>query len=175
MTSPIALAVQPRRQAAIDRALDCARGYVRHVEARLMEHGMNIDAAFPRPKHTMSRRDYVATQNLRSSAARLVRNLPKQSYRPDEPTIVVMDADNISRFFDSVYRDAAAQFDDYVAKLESKVGKADEAVIDDSPLWNGSVLTVRVAGEIQRWKTKMIVNVSCLGKLFNQFPTRRMA
>lgn len=172
--SPIALAVQPRRDASVDRALSFARDYVARVAERLAENGMDIDAAFPRPNGRMSRKDYVAAKTAHDKASSLVA-YGKPSYRMGEPKIVSMDEARIARFLDIVAADAAAQFDAYVGKLESKVGEADEASIDAAPLWNGSILTVRVAGEVQRWKTQMILNVSCLGTLFNQWPTRRIA
>lgn len=175
-TSPIAAAVEPRREAAIDRALESAREYVRHVEARLIECGMDIDVAYPSPDcRTHDRREYIAAERRRNAVWSLVRSVNGGSRRFSDPNPVVLDAEKISLYFDLVYRDAAAQFDAYVAKLEGKVGNAEEAAIDNAPLWNGSVLTVRVAGEVQQWKTKMILNVSCLGTLFNQFPTRRIA
>lgn len=42
-------------------------------------------------------------------------------------------------------------------------------------VWFQSELdVVTVAGERQTWRTKMIFNVSCLGKVFNQWPTRQV-
>lgn len=175
MKSPIALAVEPRREAAIDRALESAREYVRFVEARLIECGMDIDVAFPSPSNNAGRREYLAARRRRDNVWQLVSSVTNGSRRFSDPNPVVMNADKISEFFNRVVFDAAAQFDEYVAKLESKVGAADQAEIDTAPLWNGSILTVNIAGEVQKWKTKMILNVSCLGTLFNQWPTRRIA
>ena len=172
--TPIAAAVEPRRAASVERALFFARKYVAGVAERLAANGMDIDAAFPRPNGRMDRKAYVSAKTARNNASSLVA-YGKPSYRMGEPKIVSMDEARIACFLDIVAADAAAQFDAYVGKLESKVGEADEASIDAAPLWNGSILTVRVAGEVQRWKTQMILNVSCLGTLFNQWPTRRIA
>jgi hypothetical protein len=171
--SPIAIALQPRRDASVSRALGFAREYVSRVEARLQENGMDLNAAFPRPHARMSRKDYVAMKAAHDKAASLV--LPLKSVRRrGEPLVVEMDQDRIAMFIEIIKADAASQFDAYVRKLENKVGKADSAEIDNAPLWNGSILTVRVAGEVQRWKTQMILNVSSLGTLFNQWPTRQV-
>lgn len=172
--SPIALAVKPRRDASIAYSIELARKYISRVEARLVANGMDLNTAFPRPNTNMSRKDYIAMKAAHDKAASLVR--PLQSVRRDgEPLIVEMNQDRIARFIEIIKADAASQFDAYVRKLEKKVGQADSAEIDNAPLWDGSILTVRVAGEVQRWKTQMILNVSSLGTLFNQWPTRKVA
>ena len=72
-----------------------------------------------------------------------------------------------------VRRDAGFQFEAFVAKLNAKINditvKADLA----GDPWTRSTLTVVTKNKgTQIWKTKMIINVSKYGKLFNQFPTR---
>lgn len=173
--SPIAQAVEPRRVASIERARESALRYVEAVRARLVEAGMDFDAAFPRPTIRMSRVEYRSAQSVRDTAIRLCRVLVS-TRRPGDPLPVEISEEGVARFVAQIEADASADFDAYVAKLESKVGETVEAEINASPLWNGSVLTVRtIAGAVERWSTKQIVNVSVLGKLFNQWPTRRMA
>ena len=53
--SPIAQAVEPRRVASIERARESALRYVEAVRARLIEAGMDFDAAFPRPTNVLLR------------------------------------------------------------------------------------------------------------------------
>jgi hypothetical protein len=74
---------------------------------------------------------------------------------------------------------ANASFDGYLAKLALRTAEHDERlsnVIDlTGGLWGGSILTVATAGTVQTWSTKCILNFSCLGKAFNQWPTRRVS
>lgn len=71
-------------------------------------------------------------------------------------------------------RRAASSFDSYVVKLIQKIGKKVSTAVLTGNLWNDSVLTVRCSdGEEQKWNTRVIVNVSIRGKLFNQWPTTR--
>jgi hypothetical protein len=173
--SPIAQAVEPRRAASIDRARESALRYVEAVRARLVEAGMDFDAAFPRPTTGMGRVAYRQAQSVRDNAIRLCRVLIS-TRRPGQPLPVEISDEGVARFVAQIEADASADFDAYVAKLESKVGETVEASIDGASLWIGSVLTVRtIAGAVERWSTKQIVNVSVLGTLFNQWPTRRMA
>lgn len=65
-------------------------------------------------------------------------------------------------------------FDGYVFKLSQKIGKEVYRATVTGDLWFGSILKVAcVDGEEQTWRTKCILNVSVLGKVFNQFPTTR--
>ena len=90
-----------------------------------------------------------------------------------EPCLVMMDAGRIELFLKQVALDAAADFDAYVGKLTKKVGDVVSAKVEGA-LWQGSRLTVTKAdGSIERWNTQQIINVSVLGKLFNQWPTRK--
>ena len=71
-------------------------------------------------------------------------------------------------------RNAQAEVDAYIIKLALKIGKAVVALTVRGDLWDGSTLNVTCAdGEAQTWHTRCILNCSCLGKVFNQWPTRR--
>jgi hypothetical protein len=72
-------------------------------------------------------------------------------------------------------RDAmATDFDGYVNKLSTKIGEGVVSAEITGRLWDYSTLTVtKNDGSVERWRTQQIINVSCLGKLFNQWPTRR--
>lgn len=68
----------------------------------------------------------------------------------------------------------------FAAKLAGKVDRAAlrasvvSATISSTDLWCHSLLEVKLSdGSSQSWYTQMIINRSCLGKLFNQWPTRR--
>ena len=70
----------------------------------------------------------------------------------------------------------------FAAKLAGKVdGDANgasvvSATISSVDLWSHSLLEVRLSdGSAQSWYTQMTIDRSCLGKFFNQWPTRRTA
>lgn len=80
-----------------------------------------------------------------------------------------------ARFINAARDNAGAQYDAFVAKLESKIGDVIGAEITGNHVWGYSFLTVTLPTlEKQCWKTQMIVNVSKLGNMFNQFPTRKI-
>ena len=70
----------------------------------------------------------------------------------------------------------------FAAKLAGKVDreKAEGAVVTGVASttidrWSSGTTVVRLSdGSEQEWHTQVIVNQSCLGKLFNQWPTRRV-
>ena len=69
---------------------------------------------------------------------------------------------------------AKAAYEDFVHKMITKIGKP---VIDaklTGSIWTDATLTVTTNdGESQVWHTKIIVNTSKYGTMFNQFPSRR--
>ena len=94
--------------------------------------------------------------------------------RGGEPQIVSVSAEKVERFVRDAREGASASFDAYAEKLAGKVGTVRSASICGATLWHGSTLTVETEEGTQRWRTTQIVNVSVLGKLFNQWPTRRL-
>jgi hypothetical protein len=67
------------------------------------------------------------------------------------------------------------QYTAFIQKLEGKVGAHTAAALDGSHVWGFSILTVTKAdGTVEKWKTEQIINVSVLGKVFNQWPSRKV-
>ena len=71
---------------------------------------------------------------------------------------------------------ANEEFNGYLAKLALKnVEKIISVNSLSGSLWSGSLLSVVVESQATVvWETKCILNVSSLGKVFNQWPTRRV-
>lgn len=69
---------------------------------------------------------------------------------------------------------ASDSYDSWVYKLVQKIGKpVTDADVSGDP-WTNSRITVKCKdGETQTWNTRMILNTSKRGKVFNQFPTRK--
>lgn len=167
--SKIAAAVAPLKVMAHARATIEALRIVRKVAAKLEAAGWDREIAAPYPRNF---------DRAKLSRAKLVGSLTATAsgtHRPGTPCIVTMNLAGISRFIQAAQDNAAAQFDSYVAKLDRKVGTVTEAKLTGANIWGHSMLrVVTEAGEAQNWKTQMILNVSKLGTLFNQFPTRKV-
>lgn len=77
---------------------------------------------------------------------------------------------------DKAFWAANEEFNGYLAKLALK--NVEKIISVDSltgNLWSGSLLSVVVESQATVvWETKCILNVSILGKVFNQWPTRRV-
>ncbi len=173
----IAEAVEPRRAASIERARNLANENICRAYLDLAVNDWDLDKAAPGPNGRMSRVAYKMAQAKRDFYTSITVAHPDapRRIRNTDPRPVIASDERISIVLNRVEREAGEQFDAYIGKLTVKVGETIAASINDSPLWNGSVLTVtKPDGTTEQWKTKMIINVSSLGKLFNQWPTRRI-
>lgn len=169
--TPIETAVAPVKADAIERAEQEAHKIVKSVEVALKIVDGDLDKAAPRPdSFRMNRRDYQNANTKRKTFSMLT---TREGFAYGE-NIVRMDPVRIERFIEQARLDAAAQYDAFVAKLVHKVGPHSSATLEGNHVWGHSILTVTTPTGVQRWKTQMIVNVSKLGKLFNQWPSRKV-
>jgi len=175
MMHPIETAVMPLKDAAIARADKEAHALVERVRADLEKHAWDFAAAAPYPRSLhMSRRDYLMGVSKYKLYAALTRST-NAILRPKEPHIVTMHADKIAKFIQEAKENAADQYEAFVAKLCGKVGEVESATLSGDHVWSYSLLKVtKPDGATETWKTRMIINVSKLGKLFNQWPTRKV-
>jgi hypothetical protein len=160
--SHIANAVEPLRAAAIARAVERAREIAEWILARYAAE----PAAFEVPTLTFAnkRAHAVATSNRATLCALTVQGEPLR-LRSDE---------RIERFVAQAGEDASAQYTAFVAKLECKVSECDSAELLGDHVWGHSTLTVRKGAQTECWRTHQIINVSKLGKVFNQWPSRKV-
>jgi hypothetical protein len=179
-TNPIAEAIAPQKTECVDRAEKAFINYVENtIKPLLAEHGYDINKAAPRPSGMRdSRASYVFKQNFRAQIQNITEsaNNNEWGYRKHgDPELVRISEERYARAIEQVRKDAGASFDAYVAKLTAKIGAGPVEASVVGRLWDYSILTVTMAdGSIQKWRTQQILNVSCLGKVFNQWPTRRM-
>jgi hypothetical protein len=170
-TDIIRTAVEPLRADAIARAEVTVVRWVQRTTEEIAAAGGDLEQVAPRPHGRMSREEYRAASARRAAVLSIARRV--SPHRPSSP--VAVDPTLVDRLIEQTRDEASASFDGYVAKLAKKVGSIRSASICGSTLWHGSTLTVETdAGDTQRWRTAEIVNVSSLGKLFNQWPTRRL-
>lgn len=67
-----------------------------------------------------------------------------------------------------------ASFLSFIAKLAGKVDRPIVSARMQGMIWTGCTITLECVGEKQVWRTDQIINRSCLGTVFNQWPTRRI-
>lgn len=173
--NPIEAAVAPLKDRAVALAASRAEQKIAHVLADLAEHGMSLQAAAPYPKSfNMSRRDYQE-KKAKHNLYRQLTSSPDRSCIPGRDDIRERNEAGEAYFIKSFKEAAAASYNAYVAKLILKVGPVKSADLYGESTWAHSNLhVVTEAGERQVWRTQMILNVSVLGTLFNQWPTRQV-
>lgn len=179
--SHIAKAVEPVRAEAIARATKEAFAVIAKVEAALAAAGGDREVLAPYPSSWNCDK---RTWNIKKGYYTLVHVLTERDIKPGEwagcrspkdPDPARMSPEGCAKFVKQAQEDASAQYDAFIAKLEAKIGETTAAVLKGEHVWGHSILTVTKAdGTTENWKTQMIVNVSVLGNLFNQWPTRKV-
>lgn len=173
MTNPIEVAVAPLKETALVRAEKDAKNFVEKIFAKLAEVNNDMEMAYPYPKDCWAP-DYKKNLRLRATVSSLIDHV-KSSRRINEPDFVVRNDVKVAAFVERAKEFAGIQYDEFVVKLVNKIGEVTDASLDGDHVWGYSVLTVtKTDGTKEKWKTQQIVNVSKLGLLFNQWPSRKM-
>lgn len=174
---PIEAAVAPLKSEAIDRAEKDARETVEKCRQELEAAGGNLSQVAPYPNYqklgygTMA----YALADYRYRLFSAITKWRKASYSSREDHYGDINPAMVEKFVARRKAEAGEQYDAFVAKLISKIGNAKTAEIAGTHVWGFSILTVtKLDGTVERWKTQQIVNVSKLGKYFNQWPTRKV-
>jgi len=167
--NPIEVAVSPLKALGMDNAETAARKIVAAIADKVAEFDgvVGLFAAYPSAK--MSRSSYRAAERYYKLVRRLVKNIPGTAKS-------AIDADKVEAFVEEVRVTAGLQFDEYVAKLNLKIGDViDARMVYSHGVWSDSTLDVRKCdGSVERWNTKVILNHSVHGLPFNQWPTRKV-
>lgn len=176
--NPIEAAVLPLKSVAMARAEMKANEIVERVRAELEKADGDARIAAPYPNAISMGREEYQKKHARYNLFRMLSKTDetkKVGYRLDDPEYRVMNDDLIARFVKVASDNAAAQYDAFVAKLNSKIGEVTSATLEGNHVWGHSILrVVKADGSKENWKTQMIVNQSKLGTVFNQFPTRKV-
>ncbi len=172
----IATAVEPLRAASIQRAREFATATVASMCAQAA-----AGETFPYPKSIgVAKATYMRLMNEHKLAGQLFKRTHNGFGAARGPDTLAFAPEGAARFVAQAEADASAQFNGFVAKLADKAGQCETATVatfgtSAGALWCYSVLTVTKAGGVtESWKTQQILNVSVLGKVFNQYPTRKM-
>ena len=173
--NPIELAVLPLKQAAIDASVEYATNLIAKIHTDLEKHGWDLDKAAPRGNSFRDGRNEYIQKNAKHNLYESVTAFVNGCTRPGEPHFRQKSVEREQSFIERAKKGAAESYDMYVGKLISKVGEVKDAKLDGGFVWSLSYLTVtKLDGSIEKWKTQQIINVSKLGTLFNQWPTRKV-
>lgn len=177
----ISAAVSHLKEPAMGRAEEAARNLAERYMIGLEAAGWDVNVAYPMPKSTMSRIDYQPLMARHNLAKRLTTYDNERNggcRNPRAPHYRTWSPEAVERLAAEAREQAAHQYDAFVAKLVDKVeadGPVVEAILTGEHVWGHSILTVCHAdGTTHQWRTEMIINVSKLGTLFNQWPTRKL-
>lgn len=150
------------------------------VLAELAEDGWDARKRFAYPYGTMGKVAY-RLQEARYNSCNFYTNGVKGSISMHEPNIRVAKTDNAERIAAQAEKLAKVALEGFCAKLAGKIDATGIAAVSVKYLggtnpWGWTHILVNSGTTTsQVWRTKMIVNVSCLGKIFNQWPTRQVA
>lgn len=176
-THPVAAAVEPLRAASLERAASESRAVIERVCGWMEPAGWDAQEVAPYPDSRQSRLGFQQAKARYTLVRLLTEEAPRngyRSYRPNEPEPRMLCLGSVARFISSATENADTQYTAFIAKLTNKVGDVSEATLTGSHVWGHSILTVEGPNGCERWKTQMIVNVSKLGNMFNQWPTRKV-
>lgn len=183
-STPVAIAVEPLRvdamQEAKTEALSDIKKILDQIEKILGKHSdiFDINQVAPRPEWpNKDKMEYEARCQWRMDVSMVSSVIDKDKYYTDKkPRPVKIDEDKIAQYVLREQQLAADQYEGFVYKLVEKIGDhASAGLVPMQGVWTHSILTVtKKDGTSQQWETKRIINRSCLGKLFFQWPTRLM-
>lgn len=183
MNSPESVPHDPIREALLsfmDEAKKEARIFakktVEDVEKELSAFGYDLAMAAPLPSGNLERKRYILQKRKRDFFIRLTKRTDiGRARRMNDPEIVQMDPAKIDIFVENCEKLAVASYEAYVAKLSKKIGPVIYAMTAEKNVWTYSILVVQKPdGTVERWKTSRILNTSSLGKMFHQWPSRKM-
>jgi hypothetical protein len=176
-----------QREAFVARAEEQSIQGLKMMRSRLADVGMDLTKVAPRPNSwKMGKREYRQAMNLRNRYLYAFKPVPLKDPHPvyqmtaiairDLPEVVAEKPDAEPYIRGCAKRDANALFDAFLLKMAGKIGPACTAARLDGIIWDGCTVTATLAdGSSQVWTTKCILNQSIYGKLFNQWPTRRVS
>lgn len=173
---PIEMSVAPLKEAAIERAEKDARETIEKCRQELeaADNDVNAVAPYPYNDHYGSLAYYMKKYRY-SLFHSLIKGRRDNRHGVRDPYYADIDPVQCEKFVERRKKEAAEQYESFVAKLIEKIGHVVQAALDGNHVWSHSILTVvKRDGLIERWKTQQITNVSKLGKHFNQWPTRKL-
>lgn len=174
--NPIETVVAPLKSEAMDRAEQYAKEVVATVRKELKAAGNDLHICAPYPDHKVifGRFEFINAARKYDLFQKLC-TWRRSGIPAFEPCLADVDSNHVAKFIKDARKDAALQYDLFVEKLCTKIGAVTKAELAGNHVWSFSFLTVTKAnGSKEVWKTQQIMNVSKLGKVFAQWPTRKV-
>ena len=178
-------ALEPYRQGIEARIREQLVGQVERMTAALAAKDWNLNEAFPHPNGNLRRNEYRAACEARQFAQKWSnldgernKGIGYQGGKAPHYLAAFGEPELNHRLDRSAKRTADDIVKAYIWKLTTKQEERNKTSQPISAsyvgsLWTGSTLTYAHAdGKTDAWNTHIILNVSCLGKVFNQYPTR---
>lgn len=160
-----------------ERYSDAAKSRIAFWIAKMEAADWDLNVVAPFPSRFATKEAYRAQMNDRNYIESIT-NYVHQPVNFDEKAQKDLRKNNLeaqAKIIESSKEEAKVSLDGYITKLISKI---DAEIVDaklSGILWTGCILTITTAsGEVQEWKTKMILNQSKYHVIFNQFPTRKV-
>jgi hypothetical protein len=154
----------------MDRARKAAEEQYENCMVEFEKHDWDLDVVAPRPTAAVGRPRYRAMAEKRDflSSLTVAKSSRESNIRSSSP-------EKKKSLMEAAAKNAHDSYMAWVAKIIDKIGKVVQSAKMSGNPWNGSTLSVVTQdGEEQTWHTKMIINASKYGTLFNQFPSRRI-
>lgn len=164
MTNPISDAIEPLRNDAIACARTRAGIETAKMIYQLEKAGYDINIAAPATVWNQ------LAQSYRNQMMQIV-DYVSRFY---DNYMVKVNADKVNKYIEQAGKNASEEYTLFIAKMTRKIGDCDSAELEGSHVWGYSILTVKKGDITERWKTRQIINVSSTGKLFNQWPSRKI-
>lgn len=167
-TDVVYKAVLPLKVLAMNKAEEHFRESVRQAAALILKHNGDLDKLVPIPEDIKyDSHEYQALTMARGYYISITNNFAGRLSLSDT---------KVEEEVQKTRQAAGFQFDAFVAKLNAKINDVVLTAELSGDPWNYSTLVVETKNKgRQVWQTKIIVNVSKLGKLFNQWPTRQVS
>lgn len=177
-------ALEPFRASIEARIVEATTKSVATAYAILEKDGMDANISTPYPRSNQGRVSYLLAKERYSFIRKwtVYTNGTRSGLNSPEPRIFIEAEPLAAR----IRAEARSQANDVIRAYAHKLTAKEDALRKESGtegevitaeytgnLWSHSFMVYTLANGIKdTWKTNMILNVSCLGKLFNQFPTR---
>ena len=174
--NPIEEALLPALPDLMDQEEKKTRAWIKRMFDELADHDWSLSSYAPldhsKPRGYYHNREAEAKRNRLSGITERDYKAPKEAER-------VMPSDRgVERLVECRVKGMENDFLGFIAKMVGKAGKdAVSAKLIRSGIngWHNSIIEVEHAdGTVSKWRTNMIVNVSKLGRYFNQWPTRKL-
>lgn len=151
--------------------------------AELAADGMDARIRFSYPEGSCSKATYLRQKARYDYCMKYTQSTLKFSrgaHGPDPRAFRYTREELDSLFEAEAWKQAEGAVSGYSEKLGAKIDETGETVVGvkyqgGADVWGFSHVLVSTTAGQQVWRTRMILNTSCLGTLFNQWPTRRIS